>query len=417
MNHYVLSNYSKYVVYKNSTSSNSKTRYLNMESTNSSSSISLLSLPCNSTSDLHFNTLFSNLNTTLIFSKTRKSTNNVPLPHFLCTSMSMQLKLQPPTPKKPPPTSHITLKSSMNNLSVFERAFIGTLAGASAGAFTYFCLHPLDTIKTKLQTKGASQIYKNTLDAIIKTFQTKGISGFYSGISAVIVGSTFSSALLFGTCEFSKSCLSKFDEFPSLLVPPTASLMGSIVSSAVMVPKELITQRMQAGAKGKSWEILAQILRKGGILGLYTGYSATLLRNLPAGVLSYSSFEWLKIAVLKKGNKEKLTPLESVCCGALAGAISASLTTPLDVVKTRMMTQFQGVVVNDGVSGIIKQILMEEGWVGLTRGMGARVVHSACFSAIGYFAFETARLAILDQYLKHKNQSKEIMALEPSLNG
>ncbi|KAF2296571.1 hypothetical protein GH714_000279 [Hevea brasiliensis] len=296
----------------------------------------------------------------------------------------------------------------MKNLSVLERALIGAGGGGIAGAFTYVCLHPLDTIKTKLQTKGASQIYSSTLDAIVKTFQEKGIVGFYSGVSVVIVGSTTSSAVYFGTCEFGKSILSKLEKFPSVLIPPTAGAMGNIVSSAIMVPKELITQRMQAGAKGRSFEVLLKILEKD-ILGLYAGYSATLLRNLPAGVLSYSSFEYLKAAVLSRTKKSHLEPIESVCCGALAGAISASITTPLDVVKTRLMTQVNKEVVDkvaaamySGVSATVNQILKEEGWVGFTRGIGPRVVHSACFSALGYFAFETARLAILHQYLKHK---------------
>jgi len=35
-----------------------------------------------------------------------------------------------------------------------------------------------------------------------------------------------------------------------VLVPLTAGVMGNIGSSAIMVPKELITKRMQAGAKG-----------------------------------------------------------------------------------------------------------------------------------------------------------------------
>lgn len=319
------------------------------------------------------------------------------------------------------PTSQIPQKPTFNtilkNLTLVERALIGACAGGSAGAFTYVALYPLQTIKTKLQTKGASQIYDNTLDAIVKTFKSNGVKGFYSGVSAVLVGSTFSSAVYFATCEFGKSLLSKFDDFPPVLIPPTAGLMGNVVSSAIMVPKELVTQRMQAGAKGRSWEVVVQILERDGFLGLYAGYAATLLRNLPAGVLSYSSFEWLKTAVLRERGKEKLSPFESVCCGALAGAISASLTTPLDVVKTRLMTQGHGEGVNkvaalmlSGVNATVKQIFKEEGWVGFTRGMGPRVVHSACFSAIGYFAFETARLAIMEQYLKHKDQSKEVVA-------
>ncbi|KAL0438244.1 UNVERIFIED_CONTAM: protein MITOFERRINLIKE 1, chloroplastic [Sesamum latifolium] len=277
--------------------------------------------------------------------------------------------------------------------------------------------------QTKLQTRGASEIYKGAFDAIAKTFQSKGILGFYSGVSAVIVGSTFSSAVYFGTCEFGKSILSKIGQYPPLLIPPTAGAMGNIVSSAIMVPKEVITQRMQAGAKGRSWEVLLRILEKDGILGLYAGYSATLLRNLPAGVLSYSSFEYLKAAVLSKTEKAYLEPFQSVCCGALAGAISASLTTPLDVVKTRLMTQAHGEAVNKvaaamygGVSSTIKQILKEEGWVGFTHGMGPRVFYSACFSAIGYFAFETARLTLLDQYLKRKELENVALPSVASLN-
>ncbi|KAL7176221.1 hypothetical protein ACSBR2_029720 [Camellia fascicularis] len=379
-----------------------------------------------------FNSLFNHLNI-LISTPTspnqpiRKNTEQINTTHnnpstnlrFSSTSVSLETQIQ--NPQKP--TSQNWLKPAVRGspkvhalfktLSVFERALIGACAGGIAGAFTYVCLHPLDTIKTKLQTKGASEIYGGAFDAIVKTFKNKGVLGFYSGVSAVIVGSTASSAVYFGTCEFGKSILSKLPQYPSVLIPPTAGAMGNIVSSAIMVPKELITQRMQAGAKGRSWEVLLRILEKDGVLGLYAGYSATLLRNLPAGVLSYSSFEYLKAAVLSRTKQANLEPFQSVCCGALAGAISASLTTPLDVVKTRLMTQVHGDAVNkvaatmySGVRATVKQILKEEGWVGLTRGMGPRITHSACFSALGYFAFETARLTILDQYLKHKESAE-----------
>jgi hypothetical protein len=171
---------------------------------------------------------------------------------------------------------------------------------------------------------------------------------------------------------------------------------------------------MQTGAKGRSYQVLINILQNEGVLGLYRGYSATLLRNLPAGVLSYSSFEYLKLAVMKSTNKNHLEPIQSVICGALAGAISASITTPLDVVKTRLMTQARNeavgkvaTVMYGGVKDTIGEILKEEGLVGFTRGMGPRVLHSACFSALGYFAFETARIAILNEYVKRKQLNLE----------
>uniref|UniRef100_A0A1D1ZKC8 Protein MITOFERRINLIKE 1, chloroplastic n=1 Tax=Anthurium amnicola TaxID=1678845 RepID=A0A1D1ZKC8_9ARAE len=302
-------------------------------------------------------------------------------------------------------------KSLMRTLSVLERALIGAMAGGIAGAFTYVCLHPIDTIKTKLQTKGAAQIYSGALDAVVQTFRSSGVLGFYRGVSAVIVGSTFSSAVYFGTCELGKSVLANLPQYPPILIPPTAGAMGNIVSSAIMVPKELITQRMQAGAAGRSWEVLSRILEKDGILGLYAGYSATLMRNLPAGILSYSSFEYLKSFVISSTGQSHLEPVQSVVCGALAGAISASLTTPLDVVKTRLMTQIHGETRNK-ISETVSQILLEEGWAGLFRGMGPRVLHSACFAALGYFAFETARLTLLHNYVQHKDQMDNSKAFD-----
>lgn len=108
-------------------------------------------------------------------------------------------------------------------------------------------------------------------------------------------------------------------------------------------------------------------MEKNGVLGLHAGYSAKLLKNLPTKVLSYSSFKYLKAAILSKSRKASLVRFQSVCCRVLAGAISTSLTIPLDVVKTRLMTQVHGEATNKpaaamygGITAIIKQILKEE---------------------------------------------------------
>ena len=65
-------------------------------------------------------------------------------------------------------------------------------------------------------------------------------------------------------------------------------------------------------------------------MGCYAGYTATLLKNLLAGVLSYSSFKYLKVTVLQKTKQSYLEPVQSVLYGTLARAISTSWETPLD---------------------------------------------------------------------------------------
>ncbi|TKW19023.1 hypothetical protein SEVIR_5G470600v4 [Setaria viridis] len=305
-------------------------------------------------------------------------------PVFSSSSLSI------PTPKHKPATPTTAAPTPL------ARAAVGACAGAAAGAFTYAALLPIDAVKTRLQASAAPSA--TAWQVFLDILRTDGPLGLYRGLSAVIFGSASSSAIYFGTCELAKSLLRP--HLPPFLVPPLAGASGNVSSSAIMVPKELITQRLQSGAAtGRSWQVLLQIIQADGFFGLYAGYAATLLRNLPAGVLSYSSFEYLKAFTLRTRGKDRLTPGESVLCGALAGAISAALTTPLDVVKTRLMTRV-GTEGSRTVLGTMRGVVAEEGLVGLYRGIGPRVLHSACFAAIGYCAFETARLAILQLYLE-----------------
>lgn len=56
----------------------------------------------------------------------------------------------------------------MVKLPLLERAGISALAGGIAGGFTNATLHPIDTVKTKLQTRGASKLYSGPLDVVSK---------------------------------------------------------------------------------------------------------------------------------------------------------------------------------------------------------------------------------------------------------
>ncbi|CAI7815947.1 unnamed protein product [Closterium sp. NIES-53] len=145
---------------------------------------------------------------------------------------------------------------------------------------------------------------------------------------------------------------------PMALVPPVAAALGNITSSAILVPKEVIKQRMQAGAAGSVWQVLQQTVAVEGVAGLYSGYTAALLRNLPTNVLNFSTFEYLKMAILHVRHSTSLRPHESMAAGAVAGALSAALTTPLDVVKTRLMTQARVAVAAAGTTGAKARVAM-----------------------------------------------------------
>ena len=75
--------------------------------------------------------------------------------------------------------------------------------------------------------------------------------------------------------------------------------------------------------------------------------------------------------------------------GGLASFLSSLLTTPFDVVKTRLAT---GVVpAGTPVFQAMKGIVATEGVKGLFKGVQARVLMSALFGSVGFATFELCK--------------------------
>jgi solute carrier family 25 S-adenosylmethionine transporter 26 len=142
------------------------------------------------------------------------------------------------------------------------------------------------------------------------------------------------------------------------------------------VPTEVIKQRAQAGLfGGSSLAALKDILSlrhaapassgsssapesaaKRGygqvVRELYRGAGITIAREIPFTVLQFTMWESMKEAYAKRylipaGSASSVTETQipastSAMFGSVAGAIAAGLTTPLDVIKTRVMLARRG---------------------------------------------------------------------------
>lgn len=77
--------------------------------------------------------------------------------------------------------------------------------------------------------------------------------------------------------------------------------------------------------------VFYKILRTEGGFGLYRGFTATIQREIPFSAIQFPIYEGLK----KRFAGEDRTKM--ALCGSFAGGITAFITTPLDVLKTRTM--------------------------------------------------------------------------------
>ncbi|KAK3997045.1 mitochondrial carrier domain-containing protein [Cladorrhinum sp. PSN332] len=272
------------------------------------------------------------------------------------------------------------------------------LAGALAGTTVDLTLFPLDTLKTRLQSSSGF-------------FASGGFRGIYRGVGSAVVGSAPGAAFFFSTYEFTKSFV--LTSSLSLSQPQThmlAASLGEIAACAVRVPTEVVKQRAQAGQfGGSSLNSLLAILNQHksvGIRGvcreLYRGWSITIMREVPFTVLQFPLWEGLKKYGRERRQRtgrglfgdsntpaakgKEVSAPESALYGSLAGGVAAAVTTPLDVLKTRVMLSTQ----KEGMGAIVKDILREHGVRPFFAGIGPRVMWISIGGAIFLGSYQWA---------------------------
>jgi len=203
-----------------------------------------------------------------------------------------------------------------------------------------------------------------------------GFSRLWSGIGPVAIGSGPGAALFFLTYEGSKSRI-----FPTVTDKPVyihmmAASMAEVAACTVRVPVEVIKQRMQVASKGtKSSQILSKLLKIEGPRGLFRGFTTTVMREVPFSMIQFPLWEWLKSKWAHYQNEDRVKPMQSSICGAISGGISAAITTPLDVAKTRIMLADSSSQLARKQSAFyaLMVIKQEKGWSGWWAGLTPRV--------------------------------------------
>ncbi|CDK29053.1 unnamed protein product [Kuraishia capsulata CBS 1993] len=261
--------------------------------------------------------------------------------------------------------------------------FISLVSGGAAGTATDLAFFPIDTMKTRLQAKGGF-------------FRNGGWSGIYRGLGSAVIASAPSASLFFVTYDTSKKYLRqtlgrhiKSENTVLNLSHMLGASMGEIAACMVRVPAEVIKQRTQTSRFNSSLDSLRFILRnetgEGVLRGLYRGWSTTIIREIPFTMIQFPLYEYLKAKVAKLENKEKASPLQGALCGSVAGGFAAASTTPLDVIKTRIMLSESKV----RVSQLVKTMVAEEGTKVFWSGVGPRTMWISAGGAIFLGVYET----------------------------
>ncbi|KAL2834547.1 mitochondrial carrier domain-containing protein [Aspergillus pseudoustus] len=351
------------------------------------------------------------------------------------------------------------------------------LSGAVAVVTVDFLVYPFDTLKTRIQSPNYTTIYKDAAtNTIRKAVLFRGLyQGVFSVVLSTIPASgAFFTTYENAKAVLNKSKQSH--SLPTPVTNALSSSAAESVSCLLLTPAEVIKQNAQVinnagattnnnadtsgdksghGKKGetasggsarRSGSVTLQVLRrfKSHPWRLWSGYSALLGRNLPFTGLNFPIFEFVKGELVKYWQRhhsglrsEAISPgrcgsgegrgsegragepvLERAVLTGVAASISGSIasvvTTPIDVVKTRMMlaasaddtgsstgTQLKSKRARS-IRSVGKEIFRNEGSKGLFRGGAIRVVWTAVSLSIYLSIYEGGRF-----YLEKKRREKK----------
>nr|POE50132.1 s-adenosylmethionine mitochondrial carrier protein [Quercus suber] len=233
------------------------------------------------------------------------------------------------------------------------------IAGAFAAFTVDLIVYPLDTIKTRFQSPDYLKRYTNGA-ANGHGANRALFRGVYQGVGSTIIATLPSSGAFFTTYEGVKAILEERNPrygsghlLPQPAIHAMASGTAELVSCAILTPAEVIKQNAQmvdngsgnGNGKPRVNATLQTIQRfRANPLALWRGYTALAGRNLPFTALQFPMFERIKESIRTYRNDRGIrthslveSGLITAASAGIGGSIAAVVTTPVDVVKTRIM--------------------------------------------------------------------------------
>jgi len=279
----------------------------------------------------------------------------------------------------------------MTRMMIPSREYAALIvSGAVAGCAVEAAFYPLDTIKTRAQASRGRALVSAPL-----------FRGVYKGLGGNLLGAAPASALFFAAYEPARRGMMTEDGGDGGVVARLAAgSFAGLVSSIARVPTEVIKTRRQVGsAKASS---VRAIIASHGVSGLFVGYGSFLLRDLPFDAIEFALYESMKEWWREFNSGKDVRGVEAAAIGAVAGAVTGAATTPLDVVKTRLMTNpeaYRGIVdcvrtmvKEEGAMSMFKGVQPRMVWIGLGGGCFFSVLESARAFFIPLFAAKDARV-------------------------
>jgi hypothetical protein len=300
-------------------------------------------------------------------------------------------------------------KEGVQQVVAGPRLFLfGGISAQVAAVFT----NPIDVVKIRLQLQGrgakaaaAGSTTQSANTGLIAMFfklaREEGVTSLWKGITPSLLRE----------CTYSSFRLGAYEPIRNLIVSEDEQLSGSspiwkkfaagattgAIGSALANPIDLVKVRQQAdiaNALPNTFVMLRTIWHTEGMKGLLRGVVPTMQRGALLTATQLGTYDQVKHYILDTGVLAEGSLLH-FCSGCIAGLAVAVVTSPVDTIRTRLMSQPVG---PDGVgmlySGSIDcaiKTCQVEGPLAVYKGFTAQWLRVGPHTTISLVCFEFLR--------------------------
>lgn len=215
---------------------------------------------------------------------------------------------------------------------------------------------PLDRLKILLQVHH--NVYKKygVFNGFAAIYRNEGLLGYYKGNGAMMVRIFPYAAIQFMSYEQYKRLLKPYFDQNTHSSKLLAGSLTGVTAVTFTYPLDMVRVRMAYQVHERRYRSILQTLmtiprEEGGLIGLYRGYSSSILGMIPYAGTAFYSYEVIKSFLIK--NLRHYTTKESLdgsgtivlnipanlATGGMAGALSQCLSYPLDVCRRHMQLE------------------------------------------------------------------------------
>jgi len=304
-----------------------------------------------------------------------------------------------------------TTTPSTTHVSAYDHILAGQIAGMVGLAL----VHPLDTVKSRVQQGGGAtsasasarlaagglgddggggKINPRQSAAMRVTrelLKQDGARGLYRGLTAPMLAYGAINAVAFSTNSLARDALEDYVGYDFAHSVPGGVLSGAaagLTSSFVRGPAERLKTVQQvvdceSGRFKSTYSTAMTLAREHGVYrGLFTGTGATIAREIPQCAVYFLTYDVIKSKCVKAlcGDVDiRDAPYSArgasiVLAGGSAGAFQWLLTYPLDVTKSRIQAAQPGTY--KGVVDCAMKSVASEGPMVLFRGLGMALLRA-----------------------------------------